>query len=427
MAGTTTLTRSEAWGTATLAGGLVTGIGVVAPTGVGVAEHWATTLRGEHRLGHVPAERASAGRTTQVAGLVEDFDADAFVDSRVRVQTDRWTWMALAATRLALTDAGLDPAEHDPYGLSVVTSSGSGGNEFGQREIHALWSQGPDAVSAYQSIGWFYAASSGQISIRDQLKGQCGVMVADGAGGIDAAAMANRLLRRGTDAVVVGGTEAAVSPYALACQAGQRTWSDDPDVRRAYRPFAADAGGFVPGEGGAILVLESPGFAARRGAARAYAQVVATASTHDARLPSDPVDDPRQLARAVTDALTRAGLAPRDVDVVLADGAGDPRGDAVERAALVEVFGRRGVPVSVPKTMTGRLCSGGAALDLAWAALALHHDVVPPSVHVEPDPDLDLVTAPRAGTGLRTALVVARGVGGFNAAAVLRAVDRVGT
>ena len=420
MAATTEQGATNAGEAVRLAGGLVTGIGVVAPTGIGVEAHWRATLDGASRLGHVPADRAYAGLTTQVAGLVDGFDEDAFVESRIQVQTDRWTWMALAATQLALEDAGLDPAAHDPYGLSVVTASGSGGNVFGQREIHALWGEGPEAVSAYQSIGWFYAASSGQISIRDQLKGQCGVVVSDGAGGVDAAATANRLLRRGTDAVVVGGTEAAVSPYALACQAGRRTWSTDPDPRRAYRPFASDAAGYVPGEGGAMLVLESPVFAARRGARRAYAQVVATASTHDGRMAVPNRLEQGTLVRAIDLALQRAGLRPSDVDVVLADGAGDTAGDAAERAALVEVFGTRGVPVSVPKTMTGRLCSGGAALDLAWAALALHHDVVPPSVGVGAEPALDLVTDPREGTGLRTALVVARGAGGFNAAAVLR-------
>ncbi|WP_204295078.1 beta-ketoacyl synthase N-terminal-like domain-containing protein [Actinoplanes campanulatus] len=414
---------------------VITGIGVVAPTGVGVAEHWRNSLAGTARIAPISAPEppaptdgsaSSADRDLpiSVAGEVAGFTHTEFVANRLAVQTDRWTWMALAATEMALTDADLDPRREVPMDLSVVTASGSGGNAFGQREIQALWRDGPRTVSAYQSIGWFYAASSGQISIRHQLKGACGVLVADGAGGIDAVAQARRLIRRGSSAVVAGGTEAPLSPYALACQSSVATLHRGADPALAYRPFAAGASGYVPGEGGAMLVLEAA-HRARGRTARVYAEIAGTASTHDAHHPSEPAADHRQLARAMRAALDRAGVSPDEIGVVFADGAGDPLGDRREAAAITEVFGGRRVPVTVPKTMTGRLCSGAAALDLAWAALALRHDVVPPTVNVDPADaaaaGLDLVTEAREGAGLRAALVVARGVGGFNAAAVLTA------
>ncbi|MFI5806451.1 beta-ketoacyl synthase N-terminal-like domain-containing protein [Streptomyces sp. NPDC051561] len=401
---------------------VITGIGVAAPTGVGVRAHWERTLE---RVGRIsPVESfVAASLPYPPAGQIPDadFDASDHVDSRLRVQTDRWTWLALAAGRLAFADAGLDPQEHDPFELSVVTASSSGGNVFGQREIHNLWKEGPHAVTAYQSIGWFYAASSGQLSIRDQLKGACGVLVADGAGGLDALAQAGRLIRRGTGAVLVGGTEAPLSPYAMACQAKQTTLSGDKDPATAYRPFAADSAGHVPGEGGALLVVEDAEWAERRGAPAPYARVLGTAATHDAHDPVLPAPGHRELARALREAIARAGLTPAEIDVVFADAAGDRELDRRETDALVEVFGRRAVPVAVPKTATGRLNSGGAPLDLAWAALALTHDTIPPSVNLNPgqDDDLDVVTTAREGAGLRTALVVARGVGGFNSAAVL--------
>ncbi|MGH3858319.1 beta-ketoacyl synthase N-terminal-like domain-containing protein [Actinokineospora sp.] len=403
--------------------GVITGVGVVAPTGVGVAEHWSGTLAARSRLGPITSFDA-AGLPMRVVGEVAGFAETGFVPNKLRVQTDRWTWMALAATTLAFADADLDPAAHNPYDLSVVTASSSGGNAFGQREIHALWSEGPRAVSAYQSIGWFYAASSGQISIRDQLKGACGVIVADGAGGIDAVASAGRSIRRGTKAVLVGGTEAALSPYAIACQAGLGTLSTDADPATAYRPFAPDAGGSVLGEGGALLVVEDPEFARDRGA-RVYAEIAATASTHDAESPTGIPTDSRGLVRAMRMAVERAGLRQEDIDVVFADAVGERVHDAIEADAITEVFGGRAVPVAVPKTMTGRLNSGGAALDLAWAALAIRHGVIPPSVNL-PDGfvgELDVVTAMRPAPQLRTALVVARGIGGFNSAAVVRAAD----
>src|SRR2546421_470962 len=133
-------------------------------------------------------------------------------------QTDRWTWMALAATQMALEDASFDPSAHEPNRMSVITASSSGGNEFGQREIQNLWGKGPIFVGAYQSIAWFYAATTGQISIKYGMKGECGVVVAEGAGGLEALAQSRRAIRRGVDAVVSGGTEAPIGPYALVCQ-----------------------------------------------------------------------------------------------------------------------------------------------------------------------------------------------------------------
>lgn len=400
---------------------VITGIGVVAPTGIGVVEHWESTVGRRGGLGPISSFDAS-GLPVRVAGEVPWFDENEFVPSRLQVQTDRWTWMGLAATRMALDDAALDPSAHDPYDLSVVTASASGGNLFGQREIHALWEKGPRAVSAYQSIGWFYAANSGQISILEQLKGACGVVVSDSAGGIDAIASACRLIRRGTKAVATGGTEAPLSPYALACQSGQATLSTSDHPARAYRPFAPDACGYVPGEGGAMLVVEDRDFARRRGVPRIYAEIAGTASTHDAHHLTDPPPDHRKLARAMRLAMERAGCSPDDVDVVFADAAGDRALDALEAAAITQVVGKH-VPVAVPKTMTGRLYAGGAALDLSWAALALHHGLIPPSVNLDGvATGIDIVTKAREAR-LRTVLVVARGAGGFNSAAVLRAAD----
>ncbi|MFF5242913.1 beta-ketoacyl synthase N-terminal-like domain-containing protein [Streptosporangium sp. NPDC000095] len=400
---------------------VITGLGVVAPTGVGAAGHWKGSLSGRSRIGPVTSFDAS-GSPVRLAGEVTGFDEREFVDSKLLVQTDRWTWFALAATRLALADAALDPAKEDPFDLSVVTAAASGGNAFGQREIQALWRKGPRAVSAYQSIGWFYAASTGQLSIAHRLKGACGVLVADAAGAIDALAEAARLIRAGTEVVVTGGTEAPLSPYALSCQAGEATVNRSADPAAAYRPFAPDAAGHVPGEGGAILIVEDRHSALGRGAPTVYAEIAGTASTHDAHHVSDPAPGHRQYARAMREAIARAGLGVDDVGVVFADGAGDVVRDSLEVAALREVFGDRRVPVTVPKTMTGRLCSGGAALDLAWAAMTLTEGVIPPTVGTVAPEGVDLVTEPRGVEGLSSALVVARGSGGFNSAAVLTAV-----
>ena len=125
--------------------------------------------------------------------------------------------MALAATQMALKDAAFDPAQGQPYKMSVITASSSGGNEFGQREIQNLWGKGPIFVGAYQSIAWFYAATTGQISIKYGMKGPCGVVISEGAGGLDALALARRNIRRQTDVAISGGAEAPLTPYAITC------------------------------------------------------------------------------------------------------------------------------------------------------------------------------------------------------------------
>jgi 3-oxoacyl-(acyl-carrier-protein) synthase len=300
----------------------------------------------------------------------------------------------------------------------VVTASASGGNALGQREIAALWSVGPRAVTVHQSIGWFYAASTGQLSIRHQAKGPCSVVVTDGAGGLDAVASARRLIQRGQSVAIVGGTEAPVSPYALACQLSTGKLHMGQDPAAAYRPFHVDAAGHVVGEGGAMFVLEELASALARGAKRVYAEVLGHAATFDA---TSSTSDGSSLARAMTLALARSGRTPEQVDLILADGAGDPAGDAAEAAAIRSVFGSWAgtVPVSVPKSSTGRLLAGAAALDIATGALAIRHGQLPPTVNVPVNAHgLNLVTRARPAD-IACVLVLARGQGGFASALVL--------
>lgn len=405
---------------------VVTGIGVVAPNGIGTEPWWEATRAGECGIG--PIERFDASKyATRLGGEVDDFDPKEHLEKRLIVQTDRWTQMGLAATQMALQDAGFDSAAHaeDPWRQGVITASSSGGNEFGQREIQHLWSKGPVFVGAYQSIAWFYAATTGQISIRHSLKGPCSVVAAEGAGGLEALQHARRSIRRGVDLVVSGGVEAPIAPYALTCQLGNGRLSTASDATEGYRPFDRRANGYLPGEGGAILVMEHAETAVRRGARQVYGVVAGYGATHDAHHWREPAPDGRQLARAMRTALQDAGVHPDEVDVVFADAAGWREADAIEAAAIRQVFGARApeVPVTAPKTMVGRLYAGGASLDVAGALLALRDGMIPPTINVEEPADgceLALVTGEARPAELGTALVVARGYGGFNAAMVLR-------
>ncbi|MFF9909233.1 ketosynthase chain-length factor [Streptomyces sp. NPDC013457] len=399
---------------------VVTGIGVIAPNGQHADAYWKSVREGLGVLDLITREGCDQ-LPLKVAGEVRGFDASTLIEERFLVQTDRFSHYAMAAASLALDDAGLardDPEE--PFSIGVVTAAGSGGGEFGQRELQKLWGQGSKFVGPYQSIAWFYAASTGQISIRSGFKGPCGVVASDEAGGLDAVAHAARAVRRGTGAVIVGAAEAPLAPYSMVCQLGYPELSTVEEPDRAYRPFTAGACGFVPAEGGAMLVVEDEARARDRGAAvRAVVAGHAATFTGASRW-----EESREgLARAIRGALDEAGCAPEEVDVVFADALGVPEADRAEALAIADALGPHGrrVPVTAPKTGIGRAYCGAPVLDIAAAVLAMEHGVVPPTPNVfDICHDLDLVMSRARPAELRTALVLSRGLMGSNAALVVR-------
>lgn len=399
---------------------VVTGIGVAAPNGLGTEQWWEATLRGQS--GIRPVRDYDASRyPARLAGLIPDFDAAACLPGRLLPQTDRVTRLAIAAADWALADAGADPDSHPEYAKSVVTSNATGGFEFTHREARKLWSRGPELVSVYESFAWFYAANTGQISIRNGMRGASGVFVAEQAGGLDAIGHAVRTLRKGGELVVTGAMESAFDPWGLVSHisGGRVSRVDDPE--RAYLPFDAEASGYVPGEGGAMLVLESCEAAERRQAPRIYGEIAGYAATFD---PPPDSDRPPGLARAAGLALAEAQSDPADIDVVFADAAAVSALDAAEAAAIESVFGPYGVPVTSPKPLTGRLTSGSPALDTVAALLAIRDSVIPAMAHVRSPAAgyrLDLVRGQAREKAVRAALILARGHGGFNSALVVRA------
>ncbi|MFJ4192218.1 ketosynthase chain-length factor [Kitasatospora sp. NPDC089509] len=400
-------------------GPVVTGLGIASPTGLGLEAYWKSTLDGRSAIGRVSRFDPSS-YPAQLAGEIRGFVAEEHLQARLLPQTDRMTRLALVAADWALADAGVVPAELPEFDMGVITASASGGFEFGQNELRALWSKGGRYVSAYQSFAWFYAVNSGQISIRNGMRGPSSVVVGDQAGGLDALAQARRQIRRGTPLVLTGAVDAAICPWGWVAQLASDRLTVNRDPRRAYVPFDDAASGHVPGEGGALLVLEDAGKARARGAGRVYGELAGHGATID---PAPGSARPPGLRRAVELALADAGVSATDIDVVFADAAAVPELDRAEVEALTGLFGVRGVPVTAPKTMTGRLYSGAAPLDVAAALLSIRDGVIPPTVHTDPARryGLDLVTgAPREAV-VRIALVIARGYGGFNSAVVVRA------
>lgn len=402
---------------------VITGLGVVAPAGTGREEFWNGVVSGSSFI--TPITRFDATQfTSKVAGVVPDFEPAKTIDPRILVQTDRWTHFDLVCAKEALADANLDVRQEEPTRVGAVFAAGTGGNAYGQQQLHICWEKGPRYVSAYQSIAWFYAASIGQVSINNGIRGYGRNICAEAAGGLIALAHATKLIEQGVcDVVVVGGSEAPVAPYALACCQASELLSSETGPY-PYRPFDATRSGIIVGEGGAAFCVESKEHAQRRGAS-IYAHIAGAGQSFDGARASASEHTGQAYARAMQQALNTAHLTSADIDWMLCDGLGTREGDISEVRAMRRVFGDdlSTLPASAPKSMFGRLYNGASTVDVAMALLGLQANVILPTVgFTQPDTQclIDCVPDTPRSQPLTTVLVGARGFGGFNAALVLR-------
>lgn len=402
---------------------VITGLGVITPAGVGVSAFWNRVTQGESCLSPITRFDTS-GFTAHVAGVIPDFNARQYLDPRLTQQTDRWTHFDLVCAQEALRDARLDLTREEPTRVAAVYAAGTGGNEFGQRQLHTCWGQGPKSVSAYLSIAWFYAASIGQVSIANKIQGYGRNICADAAGGLIAVAHAARLIEDGkVDVALVGGSEASVAPYAMTCYQTAGILSSATGAY-PYRPFDVDHSGLVIGEGGAAFCIESADHAEARGAT-VYAEILGGAQAFDGAFPRDADPQGAMYAYTLARSLAVAGVQPADIDWVLCDGRASQDGDHGEAQALQQVFGPRlgGIPASAPKSMFGWLHNGAALVDATMAILGMRHQTILPTVGLRsPDPacDFDMVpNTPRSAAPAQV-LIGARGFGGYHAGLVLR-------
>lgn len=261
---------------------VVTGLGVAAPNGSDVERYWESVLKGTSGITAITRFDAS-GYPSGLAYQIEDFDAAAHLPSRLLPQTDVSTRFALVAADQALADAGATDTLSD-YERGVVTSNAQGGFEFTHREFRKLWHQGPQFVSVYESFAWFYAVNTGQISIRNGMRGPSAALVGEQAGGLDALGHGRRTVRRGTRLILMRRRGLGARPVGLGCPAGRAAWSAGRRIpaartcRSTARPH-----GYVPGEGGAMLVIEAAESARERGAPRIHGRLAGYAATFDPR------------------------------------------------------------------------------------------------------------------------------------------------
>ncbi|HEY5004017.1 MAG TPA: beta-ketoacyl synthase N-terminal-like domain-containing protein [Ktedonobacteraceae bacterium] len=402
---------------------VITGIGVITPAGIGVSDFWEGMVSGKSFISAITSFDTSHF-TSKVAGIVENFDPAAFLDPRIIIQTDRWTQFDLICAQQAIADAGLQIGDEEPTKVGAVFAAGTGGNEYGQQQLHICGSQGPKHVSVYLSIAWFYAASIGQVSIQNKIRGYGRNICAEAAGGPIALGHAAKTIEQGIcDAIVVGGCEAPLAPYTFASHQASGLMSPE-DGHYPYRPFDATRSGTIAGEGGAGFCVESKQHALKRDV-HVYAEIAGWGQSFDGILTREPASDGQAYARAIQQALQMARLDPTEIDWIICDGLGTQDGDISEVKALQNVFGSSlpNIPASAPKSIIGRLFNGGSTVDVACALLGLQTDTILPTIgftQADVNCPLDCVPNQARNGHIRNVLVGARGFGGFNSAIILK-------
>ena len=403
---------------------VVTGVGLVSPLGIGTEVTWRGVLSGISGIGPITLFDA-ARYSTRFAGEVPAFDPLQWIDKKDVKKCGRFIQFAIAATTMAMAQSGLtiEPANAERVG--VMIGSGIGGFEVIEREHSVLLERGPERVSPFFILSAIVNLAAGQVSVRLGAKGPNSAVATACTTGAHAIGDAFRLVRDGyADAMICGGTEAAITPLGVAGFAAMRalsTRNDDPT--RASRPWDVDRDGFVVGEGAGILVLETADDAARRGAV-VLAEIVGYGMSADAHHLTAPPADGDGVARAMRAALDDAALTPDQVRYINAHATSTPLGDAAEALAIQRVFGSgAGIAVSSTKSMTGHLLGGAGALEAGITVLALRDQLAPPTVNLDrtdADNPLDLVPNKSRPLEMVHAMTNSFGFGGTNASLVFK-------
>ena len=401
---------------------VVTGIGIVSPVGLTRDSTWQNLLRGVSGIDRISSFNPEDLETT-IAGEVKDFEPTEYMTRKDSRRMDRFSQLAVAASREAIDQADLDGADER---VSVMVASGIGGIITLSEQIGVMSERGPRRVSPFLVPMMLPDMASGHVSMSIGATGPNYSTVSACASGGDAIGQAQLLLRVGAaDIVVAGGTEAAICPIGLAGFNSVKALSrrnDEP--QKASRPFDALRDGFVLGEGAAVLVLETLESAHERGA-QPIAEMAGYGSTSDAHHITQPHPEGEGAARAMDLALADAGLQPEDLDYVNAHGTSTPLNDRSETLAMKKVFGDEAykIPTSSTKSMTGHLLGASGALEAAIAVLAIVNAAAPPTINLEePDPDCDLDYIPHVARRgrIRTAMSNSFGFGGHNASLIFK-------
>lgn len=404
---------------------VVTGIGAVTPLGTGVTAFWDGLVNGRSGISRI-TRFDPTGHDSQIAGEVRDFEVGDFIDRKEARRMDRFAHFAVAASKMAIEDAGLGPEGYDPEATGVILGSGIGGMETLTDQFQVLAQKGPGRISPFFVPMMIGNIAGGHISIIMQTKGPCLTIQTACASGSTAIGEAFRYLQRGeAEVMFAGGTEAAIVPIAVGGFSSMKalsTRNDEPE--RASRPFDRDRDGFIISEGAGMVILETLDHALARGA-RIRAEVVGYGATADAYHMVEPAPEGAGGRRSMALALKDSGLAAEAVDYVNAHGTSTPKGDIGETQAIKRVFGEhsRRLAVSSTKAMTGHLLGAAGAIEFIACVLTIQEGIIPPTINLEtPDPECDLDYVPNKArrSAVQVAMSNSFGFGGQNATLIVK-------
>ncbi len=408
---------------------VITGIGLVTPSGIGTDVTWKSVLEGQSAAAPITLFDADERYATRFACEVKNFEPSEFMERKKLKEMTRFIPFALAATKLAFADAGLELSDEERETTGVFIGVGLGGLENLERCTLVLEHKGPGKISPYFIPSLIANMAAGQVSIAHGLRGPSLAHTSACSSSGHALGEAAEWIRRGrAEVMVAGGAEATISPIGIAGFSAMFALSrrnDEPT--RASRPWDRGRDGFVCGEGAGTLILESLTHAKKRGA-RIIAELTGYGTTSDAYHITKPAPDGIGGAKAMKLALADAGLAPDTIDYVNAHGTSTPAGDVEESRALAAVFGAHALDkrlwVSSTKSMMGHLLGAAGAVEAALCAKAIETGFVPPTINLDdPDPEcvLDYVANTARERRVRHALTNSFGFGGTNATLVLSA------
>lgn len=404
---------------------VITGIGAITPVGIGKDKFWNSLLSGQSGIGRItrfdPTEYA-----TQIAGEVKEFDPSQYMDKKEAKRMDRSTQFAIAASKLALEDAKLDLEVEDKTRIGTLVGTGIGGIDTLHEQYKVLFEKGPNRISPFFVPMMIANMPAGQTSIAFGLQGPCSCVVTACATGTNAIGDAFRIVQRGdADIMVAGGTEACVSPAAVAGFCSMKAMSTrNEEPEKASRPFEQGRDGFVMGEGAGIVILESLEHALARGA-YIYAELAGYGSNADSYHITAPAPEGIQAAKCMSLAIEDAGLTPDAVDYINAHGTSTPLNDKNETLAIKRLFGDHAskIAISSTKSMTGHLLGAAGAIECIVCAMSITTSTVHPTINYEnPDPELDLDYVPNQfrEKNVNVALSNSFGFGGHNASILLK-------
>jgi 3-oxoacyl-[acyl-carrier-protein] synthase II len=402
---------------------VITGIGAVSPLGLNVPSMWEALVNSRSGVDHITLFDPELFET-KIAAEVKGFNAADYLDHKKARHMDRYAHFAVVASLEAVEQARLsfDNAEE----IGVIIGSGIGGLGTLSAQFGVLAERGPRKVSPFLIPMMITDAASGQVSILLGAKGVNFCATSACSSGADAIGEACEIIKRGDAQVMLaGGAEAAITPIGMAgfnAAGALSTQNDEP--QKASRPFDAQRDGFVIGEGGAVLVLESLPHALRRGA-NILAEVLSYGATSDAYHITQPAAGGEGGAKAMQIALRKAGIRPDEIDYINAHGTSTPLNDKSETMAIKTVFGQHAyrMPISSTKSMMGHLIGAAGAIEAIICVLTIQRGVIPPTINLtNPDPDCDLDYVPHVSRQqkVRTALSNSFGFGGHNSVLVLR-------